>query len=286
MLRKVPDIIVGNSCLLKKNKNFVFLVSDEDKSVYDLYRIQKDEEIDRYVPQRLADFPVLHYNCHEKLEHIDAFLKNNDIRHLIEGNCIVILPEKETEKFTIEAPLYVKKESNYIYTGKKVKKTFSEKASIDEAYNIYITLRKRIIKEEILFDFEKLTLDNGISAFLERYPLPIDLYLKDDPKYYIFDLYFDPNSGEDVYNEYTKSYMIKKNLENNYAIGGNFIIFNKEKIRKMVKKDIISCTFHQEVASIIIGKGGSNLKELAFNLGVKKIMVENPSTPRLSDEAC
>ena len=279
-MKKIPEIISSeNYENLTKIKNFIFFVSEDDSSIPELYRTQYDEELGIYAPVKLTYYPTLTYTNEEKLQHIQSFLSASNIHHYTSGNCIIILPEEVNEIVNMECPLYMKENSYFQYTGNTFTRDVPKRQQLDEAYEIFSKVRKSIKKEEILFDAKNLTFEDRICSYLERYPVPVDLYLKGDPNYFVLELQNVPDATGELVNPYSNEYLIPKTQDNGFAAGGNYLIFNKVEIKKQLVDGTLTCILPREVASVVIGKGGSNLKGLSFNLGVKKIVIVNPFPP-------
>lgn len=240
---------------------------------YELFRIEYDEDCDSYVPQKITSLPRIYYKDSDKLYHISIFLNDLSINHLIENNNIIIFDEMHTEFHQVKAPVYSERNNYFLSEDKEVIKKIPTKTTLDAAYEIFSKVKNKITEEEIKYDISRLSLDGGISAFMECYDKDVTLHLN-KKKFHIVTLQTNPNSDmEYPLNEYTNSY-----IPTEIGLHGtNFVVFDKVEIGRRTINGEIDCILPKEVASIIIGKGGCNMKKLVYDIGLSKLNVKNPT---------
>lgn len=265
-MRKKPDIINLRSDL-KRQKGFLFWLQEE--GTINLYRIELKHG--SFKPVKFTPMPNIEYKNPEKCEHMLNFLRENDVCFKYENNNIFILDRNFKEYKVVEAPLYIRKDEEYCYLKEsKYCMEFPTKETLDASYEVFERLYEKIRQEEIIFDFYKLSMDGGISAYMEDYRIPLS-YL-DKNVFYIFDIGANLNSGDEPYNEYTKTYS-----EDSILKSQNKVIFNRDVISKQVTEDgELFCYLPKPIASAVIGKEGCNIKNLIYKLGVNKLSINPP----------
>lgn len=268
MWKVLPDIFPKEN-IHKRFDNMVFFV-DEDNT-RKLYKIEYDEIEDCYAPSLISNLPSFYYENVEKRNHIISFLEKNNVNFKIEKNSIVIF-DPNTEEYTlVEAPLYIQKDESFCKKGIHKEKMPTKNMGI-AACKYAMEWYDKITVEEFYFDFENLSLDGSKSAFLEEYP-SYALNLLNKNKFLFVDLPSNPNPYDIPYNEYSYNCWIIPEESNGFLRGRNIVAFNREIIAKHLINGETSVTLPKEVAAVIIGKSGENMKSLLYNLGVNRLNI-------------
>lgn len=268
MLKKSLSDIFTTEDLNKKYANMIFFL--EEKNERKLYRIEMDNITKKFTPFLITSLPSLYYEYNEKQKHMISFLERNHIHFIIEDNKIVIFNPQIEEYNIVEAPVYIKNNDTYYRKGVYTSKLPTQKMG-EAAYDVFERFYKKIKAEEVMFDFMQLTMDGGKSAYFEEYSKS-DLYYLNKNRFLLFELSFNPNTTNTPYNEYTNNCRIIPE-EYDYYNGSYFVVFDKEMIAKYSVNGNISVTLPTEVASIVIGKAGENIKSLVYLLGINKLFV-------------
>lgn len=264
MWKSFPKVIILDE-EVKAKQNFTFWL--EDGNMLNLYRVEED------IPENLTSLPSLSYRSEEKESHMLDFLEREKVEYMVQNGVIYIINETKKDYVDIEAPLYKRVGDNCEFVQSKFSRKYPTKEFIHASFQIFEAVYKKIRTEEILYDFYRLSLDCGISAFMEDYRPPLS-YL-DENIFYIHNIGNNPNDGEEPFNEYSKTYL-------DYSKGPimplqNCIVFNRLAIKKAMESDEfdpatgIHCKLPQKVAGLAIGKNGATVARLACGIGVPRI---------------
>ena len=270
MWKVLPDILPKGN-INKKYEDMFFFV-DEDNT-RNLYQIVYDEIEDEYIPSLISGLPSFHYEDIEKLEHIASCLKRNLVNFKVEKeeNTIVIFDPYIEESTIVEAPLYIAKDGSFYKKGIHSQELPTPKMRI-AACEYAMEWLDRINVEEAKFDISNLSLDGGKSAFLEDYP-SFKLNTLNKNKYLCIYLPSNPNPYDFPYNEYSYKCRIVSCEANCFVKGQNVVVFNREIIAKYLVNGETCVVLPKEVASMVIGKAGENMKSLLYNLGVNRLNI-------------
>lgn len=241
---------------------------------YSLYRIENNH------PIMLTQLPNITYSI-QKGEHMKNFFLSHDIHFdtkILKDDTITFVfydPSHVGYIKNVSGPLYqLKTEEEFLFMAPIHQEIFPCKNMIIAAHESFMNHYEAIKEEEILYDFNKLSMDNGTCAFFERYPLDPSLHLTSS-RYLIWKLVSNPNKKDmplnPYTNEYTKDYTIECPL---YRPTCNFILFDKYKIQELYQKNGVQnlmVSLPESIISFITNPTKGYWKSLEKQLEVPKI---------------